>query len=122
KSIRRCLRWTSSSHLKEQVLPDRYAVSSKPSVKDLRLALLLSQSQFRSTRVDAGSQGRAPMWIGLRAPGSFVNLSIRKLRSATLPTPSLTKSRSTCGAPNSHTRLNAVDSKPCYQRQTCLNP
>src|SRR2546425_3075945 len=91
KSIRRWLRWTSSSLLKEQVLPHRYAVSSKPSVKGPHLTLRLSRSRFRSTETSAGSHGRAPMWIGLHAPGSFVNLSIRKLRSATLPTPSLMK-------------------------------
>src|SRR2546427_7141188 len=76
--MRRWLRWTSSSLLKEQMLPHRYAVSSKLSVKGPHLTLRLPRSRFRSTETSAGSHGRAPMWIGLRAPGSFVNLSIRR--------------------------------------------
>src|SRR3989449_2692177 len=109
--MRRWLRWTSSNLLKEQVLPHRYAVSSKPSVKGPHLTLRLSRSRFRSTETSAGSHGRAPMWIGLRAPGSSVNLSIRRLRFATLPTPSLMKSHSTCETPNSDTRAIAARSE-----------
>src|SRR2546428_12192 len=52
--------------------------------------------------------------------GSVADLSFRidKLRSATLPTPSLMKSHSTCEAPNLDTRVIAAHLKPCSRRST----